>query len=221
MLSHVLIGATFAFSAAVQPGPFQAYLVSSAMTNGWRRTLPAVFAPILSDVPIVCVVLLVLTNASRAWLEALRIAGGLFLLYLSARAFVAFRDYRHDRIARTEGGLPGREAGAPGAASIWRSRTLFEAVAVNLLNPNPYISWSTVLGPLALRAWREAPSSGVAFVGAFYATMIVATALLVLLLSGARSLGPRIGRAFVGLSATALAAFACYQLWTGIVGIRS
>lgn len=208
MIPFLLIGATLAFSAAVQPGPFQAYLVSSTMANGWRRTLPAIFAPILSDLPIVCLVLLLLTSVSAVWLEALRMVGGLFLLFLAARAFRAFRTYRHQEQA-------GREAGA----TLTRSRTLLEAATVNLLNPNPYISWSTVLGPLAIRAWREAPVNGVALVGGFYVTMIVSTALLLLLLAGARSLGPRIGRALVAFSAIALACFAFYQLWTGAVTI--
>jgi threonine/homoserine/homoserine lactone efflux protein len=199
MFTYLLMGATFAFSAAVQPGPFQAYLVSSTMANGWRRTLPAAFAPILSDVPIVALVLLVLTHVSMSWLEVLRLGGGLFLVYLAARACVAFLDYRHTTFAKR-----------PHAA-----RTLLEAVTVNLLNPNPYISWSLVLGPLAIRAWREAPAHFVALVGAFYVTMVAATACLVVVLAGARSLGPRVGRISVGLSALALAGLGVYQVWTG------
>jgi threonine/homoserine/homoserine lactone efflux protein len=199
MFAYLLIGATFAFSAAVQPGPFQAYLVSSTMTHGWRRTMPAVFAPILSDIPIVCLVLFVLTRVSAPWLDALRVGGGLFLIYLAARAFAAFRDYRESGAARPQDA----------------ARTLLEAVTVNLLNPNPYISWSLVLGPLAIRAWREAPSHGLALVAAFYVTMIGATALFLLTFAGARTVAPRIGRALVGLSALALACFGIYQLWAG------
>jgi threonine/homoserine/homoserine lactone efflux protein len=230
MFSYLLMGATFAFSAAVQPGPFQAYLVSSTLANGWRRTLPAIFAPILSDVPIVCLVLLLLTRVSPAWLDALRVGGGVFLLYLAARAVRAFRHYRHELASPAFDVAQAGEACATGTESCaakpsWRrrprrrSRTLLEAVTVNLLNPNPYISWSLVLGPLAIRAWRASPADGVALVAGFYVTMIAATALLLLIFAGARSLGPRIGRAFVGLSACALAGFGLSQLWTGGVAI--
>ncbi|MCK7498353.1 MAG: hypothetical protein MZW92_52770 [Comamonadaceae bacterium] len=62
MLSYVTLGAAYAFAAAVQPGPFQAHLVASTLTRGLRRTLPAVLAPLLSDVPIIVLVLLVLTQ---------------------------------------------------------------------------------------------------------------------------------------------------------------
>ena len=228
MIPFLLLGATFAFSAAVQPGPFQAYLVSTTMANGWRRTLPAAFAPLLSDIPIVALVLLVLARIPPMWLDVLRVAGGLFLLYLAARACRAFRHYRHE-IASTEACatrftvapacVPADSVAPASVPASHRRRTLLEAVTVNLLNPNPYISWSTVLGPLAVQAWREAPSHAAALVCAFYVTMVAATIVLVLLLAGARSLGPRIGRALVACSAVALACFGAYQLWTGGAGI--
>ena len=82
--SYLLLGATYAFAAAVQPGPFQTYLISSTLTHGWRRTAPAVLAPILSDIPIVCLVLLVLTRVPPLAVELLRLSGGLFVLYLAA-----------------------------------------------------------------------------------------------------------------------------------------
>jgi threonine/homoserine/homoserine lactone efflux protein len=201
---YLLTGATLAFAAAVQPGPFQAYLVASTMTAGWRRTLPAAFAPIISDVPIVALVLLVLTRLQPAWLAVLRLGGGLFLLYLSARALAVFRRYRE----------------VTSAVRPSSRRTLVEAVGVNLLNPNPYISWSLVLGPLLIEAWREAPGRGVALVAGFYGTLVVCTAAIVLLLAGARSLGPQMGRASVGLSAAALAGFGFFEAWSGLNSLR-
>lgn len=198
MLPYALFGATFAFSAAVQPGPFQAYLVSLATAHGLRRTLPAVFAPIVSDIPVACLALFALTRLPASWLGWLRAAGGVFLLYLAWGAFRAFRNFR--------------ETGAPPPLNA--GRTFIEAVAVNLLNPNPYISWSLVLGPLLVRAWDEAGSHAAALVVAFYGTFVAANVALLGVLAGARSLGPRVGRILIGLSAAALAGFGCYQLWT-------
>ena len=57
MLDYLTVGIGFAFAAAVQPGPFLAYAISQSLTNGWKRTLPIAFAPIMSDVPIICLVL--------------------------------------------------------------------------------------------------------------------------------------------------------------------
>jgi hypothetical protein len=45
--------------------------------------------------------------------------------------------------------------------------------------------------------------------------MIASTAIILVPFAGARTLGPRTGRAMVGISAVALAAFGLYQLWAG------
>jgi threonine/homoserine/homoserine lactone efflux protein len=199
MTSYLLLGATYAFAAAVQPGPFQTYLISSTLTRGWRRTLPAVFAPILSDIPIITLVLLVLTRVPPLAVNVLKLAGGLFLLGLAAAAYRAFRTYQAP------------DTGQPAHTT----RTVFEAAVVNLLNPNPYLSWSLILGPLLLQAWRAAPAYGIGLLASFYGTMIASTALVLLPFAGARALGPRVGRAMLGASALALAAIGVYQAWAG------
>jgi len=202
---YLVLGATYAFAAAVQPGPFQAYLISSTLAHGWRRTLPAVFAPVLSDIPVVCLVLFVLTQVPPAVVTLLRLAGGLFLLYLAAGAFAAARS------------SPVAAAERPAQTS----RTVFKAAAVNLLNPNPYLAWSLILGPLLLQAWRAAPAYGIAFLVAFYVTMVASTAAIMIPFARARAMGPRVGRGMLGASALALAAFGLYQLWAGGASLMS
>ena len=41
MPTYLILGMTYAFAAAVQPGPLQTYLISQTLSHGWRRTLPA------------------------------------------------------------------------------------------------------------------------------------------------------------------------------------
>jgi threonine/homoserine/homoserine lactone efflux protein len=89
------------------------------------------------------------------------------------------------------------------------------AVLVNLLNPNPYLSWSLVLGPLLLRGWRETPAYGIALLTGFYATMVMTMIGIVKLSHAARNIGPRVNRTLIGLSGIALAGFAVYQFWLG------
>ena len=81
MFEYVIIGSGFAFAAALQPGPLQAYLLSSVLQRGWRRTLPAAFAPLLSDGPIVVIALLVLTRISEEIQIILRL-GEVFFCYI-------------------------------------------------------------------------------------------------------------------------------------------
>ena len=44
MFELMLIGGGFAFAAAVQPGPLQAFLLARVAADGWKRTLPAALA---------------------------------------------------------------------------------------------------------------------------------------------------------------------------------
>ena len=201
MLAYVLFGVSLGFASAVQPGPLTAYVISRALTTGWRRALPMACAPLLSDGPIAAVALVVLGSIPADFVHLLRLAGGAVVLVLAAQAAHAWR--RADT------------AGAPTAPA---SRGLLTAAAVNLLNPGVYLGWSLVLGPLVLKGWRESPSRGVAAVASFYATMVLTLGALVLVFHSARRLGPRVNRAMIGLSAVALAAFGVYQIGMGIGG---
>ncbi len=93
LLPFLLQGIGYGFSAAVQPGPFQTYLISQTLLNGWRRTLIAALAPLVSDGLIILTVLLVLTRVPPAFRLALQLAGGVFILYLAWGAFRAWRRF--------------------------------------------------------------------------------------------------------------------------------
>lgn len=199
MFIYLVQGITFGFAAAVQPGPFQTYLMSQSLNHGWRRTLPAAFAPLVSDGPIILLALLVLSNIPLWWERLLLIAGGVFLLYLAFGAFRAWRDFS---------AKPSGPAGSGGM-------NLLKAALINLLNPNPYLGWMLVMGPLLLKGWREAPIHGIALVIGFYGTIVLGGAAIVILFSTARVLGPRLNRALVGISAIGLLLLGLYQLWQG------
>ncbi|MBN1826431.1 MAG: LysE family transporter [Candidatus Eisenbacteria bacterium] len=195
MTKQILIGGGLAFAAAVQPGPLQAYLLSRVASIGWRRTLPAAFAPLLSDGPIALLALLVLGRLSPGAQNVLRAAGGALLLFLAARAFRQWR--------RKEDLVPRRGDRTP--------RTLFEAALVNLLNPNPYLGWALILGPAVMTAWRESPGQGAAVVVAFYSVMVSMLALSILAFGSASLLGPRFQRALLFLSVLILGGLGAYQ----------
>ena len=196
MLKYVAIGGSLAFAAAIQPGPFQAYLLSRVTAIGWRRTLPAALAPLLSDGPIALLALLVLGRLSLEVQSVLRLAGGAFLLYL---AWGAYQQWRSDD-------------SRPSAQAEKVPKTLIEAALVNLLNPNPYLGWTLILGPIVVGAWQEAPSSGVAVVVAFYATMVTTLAVLIVLFGSAHFLGARFQRVLMLVSVWILAGLGLYQL---------
>jgi threonine/homoserine/homoserine lactone efflux protein len=176
------------------------YLISQAVTVGWRRTLPAAFSPLISDGPVSVLVLLVLSRAPLGLVQYLRLLGGAFIVYLAFGAWKSWREFNTLDAVPVQSG----------------SNNLLKAAIVNWLNPNLYIGWGVILGPMVLSGWRQAPAKGVALVLGFYMTIIATMIAMIVLFSAAGTLGPRVRKSLIGLSAIALAGLGFYQFWLGV-----
>ena len=202
MLLYFIQGITLGFAAAVQPGPFQAFLISQTVSHGWKKTLPAVLAPLLTDGPIIALVWLALVHLPDIAIHALRLAGGLFIIYLAFEAFKTWQQFDTTGPLKTVG-----------------PKSFIQAALVNFLNPNPYLFWSLVGGPLLLAAWRKAPLNSVALLGGFYVVLIGGMAVGVILFGTTGKLGPGVNRALLGISALALFGLGIYQILLGLMGL--
>jgi threonine/homoserine/homoserine lactone efflux protein len=186
MLSSLIFGGSYAFAAAIQPGPLQAFLLSRVAADGWRRTLPACLAPLISDGPIALVAIFVLGQLSIRAQSVLQMAGGVLLVYFS---WTAYRQWR---------GVAG--FGERGA----EPHTLTGAVLVNFLNPHPYLGWTLILGPAVYGAWQVHPANAIALIGAFYAVLLGVLAGFVLLVGIVGQVSATRQRALVGISGVVL-----------------
>ena len=200
MLPFLLQGLTLGFAAGAQPGPFQTYLISQTLSQGWRRAWITAFAPLISDGPIIAIVLLVLSQIPDWFQRVLQIVGGLFVLYLAWGAYKAWRAFKPDAEATPQNG----------------PQSLLRAAMMNALSPGPYLFWSLVLGPLIVTTWRENPANALSIMVAFYTAMIGLNIAVVLLFGQATRFGNQASKAMLGLSVLALAGFGLYQLWQGI-----
>lgn len=199
---YIIQGIVYGFSAAVQPGPFQTYLISQSLARGWKRTIIAAFAPLVSDGPIITLCLLVLSQVPLWFQRFLYIAGGVFILYLAYSAYKSWRDFDSNITLSQSDTQQG----------IWK------AALMNALSPGPYIFWSLVMGPILIRGWRETPLYGLSLMFGFYASMILSLCTIIFLFGSARQLGSKVNRTLLGASASALFCFGIYQLWLGIGG---
>ena len=200
MLSYIIFGITYAFAAAMQPGPFQTFIISQTIKSGWKRTLPAAFAPLISDGPIIVIVLLLLSTIPTWLIYVLQIAGGLLLLYLAYRAFITYLKYDLEK-----------EVEVSKAES-----SLGKAILVNAINPGPWVGWSLIMGPVFIKGYEDSAAYGIALIISFYSTMVLSLMGIIILFGLARSLGPKVTRITLGISAIALACFGIYQLWQGV-----
>jgi hypothetical protein len=135
--AFLIQGIGLGFAAAVQPGPFQAYLISRTLSRGWRRTLPAALAPLVSDGPIIVLCLFVLSRVPLWFQRFLYLAGGLFVLYLAYGAFRAWRTFE---------GVPPRTARRRGRPSFTPPDERSQS--------QPYTFTGPCHGPILLNGWR-------------------------------------------------------------------
>ena len=201
MLLYFLQGIALALPSMLTPSPLKIFLISEALADGWRRTLPACFAPLVTDGFILILALWVLTQTPNWFLNVLRILGGFFILYLAARLFKVLKIDK-----------PALQAPAEKIAG----QNLLKAVGLNVLNPNPYILWGVVAGPIVLQGWREQSFwVGFSLVIGFYITFICGLIVLVLIFATVGKLDPRLNRLLTGISAVALLIFGMYQIVIG------
>jgi threonine/homoserine/homoserine lactone efflux protein len=200
MFAYFIFGISYALACVVQPGPFQAFLLSQSLSNGWRKTFPLVFAPLISDLPLIILVIIILSNVPHFVLPMLQTFGGVFLLYLGYNSYQTW--HKSDKNDKND---------------ISGNKNLLKAIMVNLLNPNPYMGWTLVMGPLLIKGWNEKPSNAIVLLTGFYSSMIIYSAIMIMLFAAAGNLGSRVKRILSGISVIALVLFGFYELLSGIL----
>jgi threonine/homoserine/homoserine lactone efflux protein len=132
MIAFLIQGLSLGLSGAASPGPFQVYLFGQTMRIGWRKALPAVIAPVISDIPVVLLVFLALTHLPDFVLRIVQLLGGGFVLYLAWKSYLTWKNFREMEVPL------GEES----------RQSIFQAVLMNFLSPNPFIFWSLLAGPV-------------------------------------------------------------------------
>lgn len=151
----MLVGLGLGLAAGVSPGPLLTLVVSSTLARGFGAGLRVALAPVLTDAPIILLAILVLRDLPSAWLAWIGALGGCVVIYLGVGTL---RSPLHDRESDQE---------ASGSSlDLWRG------AVVNLLNPHPWIFWTTVQGPMLIRGWRRDPVTAVVFVIVFYMAIV-------------------------------------------------
>ncbi|HLB59034.1 MAG TPA: LysE family transporter [Bdellovibrionota bacterium] len=205
-MEYLLKGIGLGLFAAVTPSPYQAFLLQQTLKTHWRHAIPLVLAPFISDGPIIIIVLFALSRLPSTFLQIIQIVGGVFILYLAYGAFLAFKT-----------SLAAQEPKVK--KSPLRRKAILQAAFINILSPNPYIFWSTVLGPILLTGWRESPGKGLSFLVGFYGMLIVGMGALVIIFDTAKKVFPKLTHLLLGGLTVLLFLFGLYQIWSGVSGI--
>nr|BBH95328.1 LysE family translocator [Thermogemmatispora argillosa] len=166
MLTALFLGISYGFTAGISPGPMLGLVITQTLQRGWRAGNLVALAPLLTDLPIILLAVLLISQLPASTLGWLAVAGGLFVLYLGCET--ALTAYGYGRTPSSPQRLASSvSASSAGGPVLWR------AIVTNALNPHPYLFWGTVGAQLLIRNYEEQGAVGpVLLLFSFYAGLV-------------------------------------------------
>lgn len=160
LISGILLG----LSAGLSPGPMLTLVISQTLRHGIREGVKVAFAPLLTDTPIViaCLLFLSVFSNMKPALGVISVFGGIYLFYLGLTS-IRFKAVDHQEETKP--------------------KSLRKGLMVNFLNPSPYMFWTSIGGPLVLKASATSLVSALAFIVPFY-VLLVGSKIAVAIISG-------------------------------------
>jgi len=164
MKSLFISGMILGLSAGLSPGPMLTLVISQTLKHGIREGVKVALAPLLTDTPIViaCLLFLSVFSDMAPALGVISMFGGLYLFYLGLNSV------RFKTVNLQEDVDP---------------KSLKKGLMVNFLNPSPYMFWTSIGGPLVLKASSTSLVSAAAFIFPFYA-LLVGSKIVIAIVSG-------------------------------------
>ncbi len=160
MLYYLSFGLVMGMTAGLSPGPLLTLVITETLQHGIKAGVKIALAPILSDAPIVIVMLLFVGQLSdiNAIVGTLSLVGGCYVLYIAYHS-----------------------AGTKGPASQNSTRTsssISKGVLANLLSPHPYVFWLTVGAPVVVKSVDISNIAPLVFIIGFYFPLVGSKVLL-------------------------------------------
>jgi len=183
MFYFVSQGVSIAFAAGAQPGPFTSFLIGRTLAQGWRKSIILALTPLVTDVPIILVVLVILKQFPPELIRFIQLIGGVYLLWI---AYGSWRQFRAGQASFKPEATP--------SDGVSPARTLLQGSLMAWVSPGPYIFWATINGPLLIQGLNQSVLFGLAFLVAFYGTFIGILSLYILVFDRLRRIDERVTR---------------------------
>ena len=134
METVLITGVVLGLSAGLSPGPILTLVIVQTLKHGISEGIKVSLAPFVTDTPIIIVSLFVLSRMSnlKPVLGVITVFGGIYLFYLGYESI----RFKGVELARQE----------------VDPQSFKKGIMVNFLNPNPYLFWISIGGPLVIKA---------------------------------------------------------------------
>ena len=141
-------------SAGLSPGPLSTLVITQTLQYGPREGVRIAIAPLLTDVPIICLGLFLFSRLETAdfVLGIISFAGSIFVAYLGIASI------RQQPVELDLAQKP--------------PRSYFKGVLTNALSPHPYLFWFTVGIPTTFKASNQSSLFVMGFILSFYVCIV-------------------------------------------------
>ncbi len=200
ILTLAVVGVTLGVVEGVKPGPLLTVVIRETLSGGFRAGVRAAAAPLFTDGPMIVVSLLAAgwIATQPAVLLLISVLGALFLVKMGVECF----SIEPPKVELSDTSTSG---------------SLRRGVLTNLLNPNAYVFWFLIGGPLMASAAVEEPLAPVAYALAFIFTLVMAKVTIAWMFDRSRGQlsvqGYRIALGVCGIAMLGFAAGFVYQAY--------
>ena len=191
ILTLAAAGIALGLFEGIRPGPLLTMVIRETLTGGWYAGARAASAPIFTDGPLIIVSIFL-----SGWIAEQ--PSILFVISLLGAGFLVWFGIDCFRI----------EAPDPDTAQEAVTGSFRRGVITNLLNPNVYVFWFLIGGPLMASAADEEPLAPVAYALSFLVTIIIVKMAIALIFDRTRgSMSPRAYKIALGICGLGMIGF--------------
>jgi threonine/homoserine/homoserine lactone efflux protein len=197
--TFLTIGALFGLTAGISPGPLLTLVITETLQHNKTEGIKIAIAPLITDLPIIFVTLFIFSRISQFTivLSMISFLGGIFVAYLGYETLHA--------------------QGLTIAAQTLKPESFKKGIAVNLLNPNPYLFWLTVGTPIAFKAYELSVTAVILFFLSFYILLVGSKICIVLIVERSKTfLNNKTYLLIMRILGIVLFIFAVYFFYDGI-----
>ena len=197
ILTLAAAGIALGLFEGIRPGPLLTMVIRETLTGGWYAGARAASAPIFTDGPLIIVSIFL-----SGWIAEQ--PSILFVISLLGAGFLVWFGIDCFRI----------EAPDPDIEQEAVTGSFRRGVITNLLNPNVYVFWFLIGGPLMASAADEEPLAPVAYAVSFLITIIIVKMAIALIFDRTRgSMSPRVYKIALGICGLGMIGFSAGFLY--------
>lgn len=192
-------GLVMGLASGLSPGPLLTLVITESLQHGVKAGIKVALAPVISDAPIIIVMLLVVDQLSgfNVLIGVLSLLGSCYVFY------IAYDTLRHEPPDQQQSTGP--------------SKSVTKGILANVLNPHPYVFWLAVGAPTIIKASSVSVLAPVVFLVGFYLPLVGSKVALAVLLGRHRDvLSGRTYSYVMRFLAVLLAIFAVVLLVEGV-----